>query len=268
MNDLFRELAPVPESAWEQIDDLARQTLQPFLAARRVVDFVGPLGWDHAAVNLGRVESLADPPTEGVTASRRRVQPLIEVRTDFELSRRELEAAARGALDAELDPVRDAARRAAFAEDLAVFHGYPAGGVTGIAEGSGHDRIRIADDYELYPKLVGEALAVLRTAGVAGPYALVLGPRCHAGLIETVNRAGFPIYEDVVRLIEGPVLWAPAVDGAVVASLRGGDFELTCGRDFSIGYADHDASTVRLYLVESFAFRLLDPDAAVHLTYG
>jgi uncharacterized linocin/CFP29 family protein len=53
----------------------------------------------------------------------------------------------------------------------------------------------------------------------------------------------------------------------VVVSLRGGDFELVVGRDFSIGYLDHDAKRVRLYIEERFTFRLLSPQAAVPLAY-
>ena len=64
-------------------------------------------------------------------------------------------------------------------------------------------------------------------------------------------------------LLEGPVVWAPAVECAVVLSVRGGDFQLTSGQDLSIGYVDHDAATVRLQLEESLTFRALTPEAAV-----
>jgi uncharacterized linocin/CFP29 family protein len=71
----------------------------------------------------------------------------------------------------------------------------------------------------------------------------------------------------VRRLLDGPLVWAPAVNGAVVLSLRGGDAELVVGQDWSIGYLDHDANEVRLYLQETFTFRVLTPEAAVPLVY-
>jgi uncharacterized linocin/CFP29 family protein len=55
------------------------------------------------------------------------------------------------------------------------------------------------------------------------------------------------------------------VQGGVVLSLRGGDFVLESGQDLSIGYSSHDADVVRLYIEESFSFRVLEPDAAVAL---
>ncbi len=107
-----------------------------------------------------------------------------------------------------------------------------------------------------------------RQAGIAGPYAIALGPRCYKGLTETTTSGGFRVFEHVERLLDGPVIWAPGIDGAVVVSLRGGDFELVVGQDFVIGYLTHSATTVQLYLQESFTFRVLTPDAAVPLAYS
>ena len=68
------------------------------------------------------------------------------------------------------------------------------------------------------------------------------------------------------RSWSGPVVWAPGVEGGVVVSQRGGDFVFHLGQDLSIGYQDHDADVVRLYVEESFSFSVLEPDAAVVLT--
>jgi uncharacterized linocin/CFP29 family protein len=55
------------------------------------------------------------------------------------------------------------------------------------------------------------------------------------------------------------------VEGAVVLSMRGGDFVFECGQDLSIGYDSHDNEVVRLYLEESFSFHVATPEAAVAL---
>ena len=267
MSDLLRSHAPISAAAWKEIDAEARQTLKLMLAARKVVDFSGPLGWDASAISLGRTDRLAEDPEPNVEARLRKVQPLVELRVPFELSREELEAVARGAKDPDLDAVRHAARRAATAEDRAVFHGYAAAQIAGIAEASAGRCLTIGDDYKAYPALVAEAIDTLHSAGVHGPYGIALGPRCYAGLSKTTE-GGYPVMEHVRRLLDGPIAWAPAVDGAVVLSLRGGDFELTVGQDFAIGYLDHSARSVRLYLQESFTFRVLSPEAAVPLAYA
>ena len=137
----------------------------------------------------------------------------------------------------------------------------------GIAECSNHAALAISESYEAYPATVAEATRLLRGAGVGGPYAIALGPRCYTGLMQATERGGYPVLELVKRVIDGPVVWAPAVDGAVVLSLRGGDFELTVGQDVSIGYHSHNSAGVRLYLIESLAFRVLTSEAAVALVY-
>jgi uncharacterized linocin/CFP29 family protein len=268
MNHLLRGLAPVTDRAWGEMEEEARRELRHFLTARKLVDFSGPHGWERSALDLGRATDPADGPADGVESRLRLVQPLVELRTPFEVDRAEIEAVDRGAPDADWDPVRDAARRAALAEDRLVFNGFPGAGVRGLVETSPHDPIAINTDYDKYPNYVASAVEALKRSGVSGPYAIALGPRCYTGVIETTQHGGYPVLQHLRLIVEGPVVWAPAVDGAVVMSLRGDDFDLVVGQDLSIGYIDHDARTVRLYLEESITFRAAGPEAAIALTYG
>ena len=267
MIDLRREQAPISEAAWARIDREAKQVLKLNLAARKLVDFSGPLGWHASAVNIGRVNQI-DGPTKGVEASRRRVQPLVELRVAFEVTREEIDAIDRGAKDNDLDSVIEAAKTIARAEDHAAFYGYEAARMRGIIPCSPHDSLQISEDYQAYPSTVSEAVERLRQAGVDGPYAIALGPRCYSGLMRALGPGGYPVYQHVRRLVDDHVVWAPAIDGAVVMSYAGGDYELTVGQDFSIGYSSHTDTSVTLYLVESFAFQVLTPEAAVALTYA
>jgi uncharacterized linocin/CFP29 family protein len=265
VNHLFRELAPITAAGWAAIEEESGSTLRTFLAGRKLVDFSGPNGWEQSAVDLGRVESITSPHAE-VNASLRKIQPLVELRTDFTISRTELDAIERGSQSPDLDPVRVAAVRLAEAEDKAIFHGFAAAGIDGLSNASEHEAISIPGDYEDYPSAVAKAVARLRSAGVDGPYAVALGPRCYTGVVETTE-GGYPIFNHIRMILDGPIIWAPAVDGAIVMSIRGGDFELTSGQDVSIGFASHDAAGVSLYLQESFTFRVHSPEAALALVY-
>jgi uncharacterized linocin/CFP29 family protein len=266
MSHLLREHAPITEAAWHEIDDEARERLAPALAARKLVDFAGPHGWDHSATNLGRVASLADAPVPDVQALQRRVLPVVEMRVPFSLSRAELRDLDRGAEDVDLDPVVEAARRIATAENRAVFHGWAAAGITGIAGASPHDPIALGADCERYPRHVARAVEALLAAGIEGPYGLALGPDAYTNVLETSEHGGYPLLEHLREIVGGPLVWSPGVDGAVVVSERGGDFLFDSGEDLSIGYHDHDADSVHLYLLESFTFRVATPEAAVALT--
>jgi uncharacterized linocin/CFP29 family protein len=264
---LFRDKAPITEAAWGVIDEEASRTLRHYLAGRPLVDFDGPKGWRHTAEPVGRVENVAAGTTSGVEARLRRAQPLVELRTPFALDRADLDSVDRGACDPDLDALIDAARRAAEAEDTAVFYGYAAAGIRGIGEASPHQAVEISDDYNEYPRSVAQAVAVMRRSGVGGPYGIALGPRCYTGVIESTEHGGYPVLEHIRMILGGPVIWAPAVAGAVVVSLRGGDYILSAGQDFSIGYLNHTDAAVNLYFEETFTFRIVDERAAVELRY-
>ncbi len=219
------------------------------------------------SVEIGRIEDLDHAPRAGVQAVKRKVLPLVEFRSPITLSRSELAAAERGATDLDLSGVIDASRLLALSEDDVVFHGYEPGGIDGIAAVSPHEAITISDDYAMYPTHVAKAVAILRDADVAGPFAIAMGARCYTGVVETTEHGGYPVFEHLRQILGGPVVWAPAVEGAVVLSQRGGDFELSIGQDFSVGYLASDATSVQLYLEESLTFRVNTPQAAVHLAY-
>jgi uncharacterized linocin/CFP29 family protein len=265
MNHLLRDLAPVTDRGWELLEEEARQHLVSALAARKLVDFSGPHGWEHSATNLGRVETVATTIVDGITPRRRRVLALVEPRADFTVARVELEAIDRGAEDPELNGLDEAARRIALAENVAVFEGWEEAGITGIVPASPHDPIPLSDDFTACPRHIAAAVEVLLAHGISGPYGLALGPAIYKGVVETAEHGGYPLFDHLRKILDGPLVWAPGVDGAVVVSLRGGDFLFECGQDLAIGYDSHDAEAVRLFLVESFSFRVATPEAAVAL---
>jgi uncharacterized linocin/CFP29 family protein len=265
MSHLLREHAPITEEGWRRLDEEARERLTPALAARKLVDFDGPRGWEHSAANLGRSEELSGPPGEDVTGRQRRVLGLVELRARFAVSRSELDDAERGAEDLDLEALDQAARRIAAAENAIVFHGWEVAGIKGVIEASTNERITLGEDCELYPRHAAKAVDTLRAVGIDGPYGLALGPEAHTRVLETGERGGYPLLEHLRKILGGPIVWAPAVQGGAILSLRGGDFLFDAGEDLSIGYLSHDAESVELYLEESFSFWATTPEAAVGL---
>ena len=260
---LFRHLAPISEAAWNAIDEDAKARLTVQLASRKLVDFTGPAGWEHAAVNIGRCESLA---TQGsVATSRRVVLPLIEMRARFTLPRRELDNVDRGAPDPDLSALETAAHDLALAENRTVFHGSAPAGIIGIAEASSHDPLDLDAEPDTYPSAVARAVDVLRNSGIGGPYGIAIAPELYTRISETAEHGGYPLFDHLREILGGPVVWAPGIDGGIVVSQRGGDFTFESGQDVSIGYLSHDAEDVELYLEESFTFRVIEPDAAIAL---
>jgi uncharacterized linocin/CFP29 family protein len=263
MNNLHRDLAPISDAAWAQIEEETARTFKRHLAGRRVVDVQGPAGTALSAIGTGHLGPVG-PPREGVLARQREVKALIELRVPFELDRKAIDDVERGANDADWQPVKDAARQIAFAEDSAVFEGFAAAGIVGIRPGTSNPKMGLPAAVREYPDVVARALSQLRLVGVNGPYSVLLGAAAYTALAETSDQ-GYPVLEHVKRLVDEKIIWAPAIEGAFVVTTRGGDFDLHLGQDLSIGYLSHTDDTVRLYLQETFTFLLLTAEAAVAL---
>jgi uncharacterized linocin/CFP29 family protein len=263
MNNLHRELAPISDAAWAQIEEETTRTLKRYLAARRVVDFQPAEGVALSAVGTGHLRMLTAP-DEGIIARQREVKAVVELRVPFELDRQQINDVERGANDSDWQPAKDAAQKIAFAEDRAIFDGYEAGGITGIRQGTSNPVIKLPADVRDYPDAIAQALSQLRLVGVNGPYSVVLGAGPYTALAEASDN-GYPVIQHIRRLLETEIIWAPAIDGACVLTTRGGDFDLHVGQDISIGYLSHTDTAVRLYLQESFTFLLLTTEASVAL---
>lgn len=262
-NNLHRELAPVSDEAWADIEQETSRTLKRYLAGRRVVDVHGPDGVALPAVGTGHLRAI-EAPADGVRARQREALPLVELRVPFTLSREQIDDVLRGAQDSDWQPAKDAARLIALAEDRAIFTGYPAAGITGIARAASTSAQALAAEVRDYPNAVAKSVGELRAAGVAGPYTVVLSADAYTAVSETSDH-GYPIIEHIRKLTDGELVWAPAITGAFVLTTRGGDFSLHLGQDLSIGYQSHTDDEVRLYLQESFTFQVLTTEAAVVL---
>ncbi|BBB97741.1 MULTISPECIES: family 1 encapsulin nanocompartment shell protein [Bradyrhizobium] len=263
MNNLHRGLAPISDAAWAQIEEEASRTLKRHLAARRVVDVDGPKGTDFSAVGTGHLKKIAAP-GDGVEATQRDVRALVELRVPFELSRQAIDDVERGANDSDWDPLKEAARKIAFAEDRAVFDGYAVAGIQGIRQGTSNPVLTLPSSVKNYPAVVAQAVSQLRLAGVNGPYTLLLGTEPYTA-IGGATDDGYPVLQHIQRLIDGKIIWAPAIEGGVLLTTRGGDFQLSIGQDLSIGYLSHSAKSVQLYFQETITFLMLTSEASVVL---
>jgi uncharacterized linocin/CFP29 family protein len=263
MNNLHRELAPISDGAWAQIEEEASRTLKRHLAARRVVDVQGPKGSEFSAAGTGHIRQI-EGPGDGIQAAEREVKALVEFRVPFELTRQAIDDVERGANDSDWSPLKDAARKIAFAEDRAVFEGYAPAQIQGIQQGASNPVLTLPADIKGYSDTVAKAVSELRLAGVNGPYTLLLGSEPYTA-IGGGSDDGYPVLKHIRPLVDGDIIWAPAIKGGLVLTTRGGDFALHIGQDISIGYLTHSDTVVRLYFQETFTFLMLTTEAAVVL---
>ena len=264
MNNLYRDLAPVTEAAWEEIELEATRTFKRHVAGRRVVDVSEPGGPVTAAVSTGRLVDVASP-TDGVEAHLRASKPLVRLRVPFTLSRYEIDNVERGAQDSDWDPVKEAAKKLAFVEDRAIFEGYPAASIEGIRTASSNNPLTLPDGS---PRDSGRHhTGDLRTAP----------GRCRRSLLGAAVRRGLHQGQrDHRTRISDPRAHQPA--GPRRHHLGAGHrrrfradhprrrLRSAAGTDVSIGYTSHDADTVQLYLQETLTFLCYTAEASVPLS--
>lgn len=266
MNNLYRELAPISPSAWAEIEEEASRTLKKYLGGRQIVDVHEPQGFDLSAVGKGHTQRIS-PVVDGVRTLKRQVNPVIELRIPFKLTRDAINDVARGSSDSDWQPLKDAAQKLSFAEDSLIFNGYEDGGIDGILPETSNEIITLPESASDYPNAVAQALTQLRQAGVNGPYALVLGTEAYTKASGSADD-GYPVLRRLEQLVEVPIIWSQSLKGGLVVSTRGGDFDLWLGQDISIGYLQHDAESVELYLQETLTFQMQTAEAVVVLKHG
>lgn len=261
MDILKRNLAPLSEEAWKEIEDQAKLTIKANLTTRSVTDISGPHGWKLGAVPTGRVQ-VADKAADGVPWGVREVLPLVETRLPFTLDLKEMDSISRGLKDPDLDALEDAARKVALFEEKAVYYGFKDVKVQGIAEASPHKSLPIPNDASGYSDIIEKGLVAIEEEGIGGPFDLVLGNIPYQTVMAGDER-GYPLKKRIEDIIRGELRWSPAVKGGVLISRRGGDYLLTLGQDFSIGFTSFDSNSVELYFTESMTFQVLEPAAAI-----
>jgi len=263
MDILKRNIAPITDKAWQEIDRQAKKVFLNQLTARYFVDVIGPKGWDYTTVGLGRLNVPENQREGNVRFGIHLVQPLVEIRTSFQLDLWELDNINRGAIDVDFTPLIDAAKQTALFEEKAIYHGFEPGDIDGILPVLEYEPLSFSHEPGEFFGSTIEAATILSDASVEGPYALLINPLLWADLAGI--KSGYPLNKAIENTIKAKIILVPILEDALLVSNRGGDFQLILGQDLSIGYENHDDKYVNLFFTESFTFRVLDPSVFVRL---
>jgi uncharacterized linocin/CFP29 family protein len=255
-----RDLAPVSGAALKEIDAQAARTLRANLTARKFADVKGPYGWAYSGVPSGTLDSLQKDGEVGFGV--RGVSPLVETRVEFELSAIGIHNIDRGCANPDLTAVEKAAAAAAAFEDKTVFEGFAKAGIKGLRDSCENPAVVLSpgDPGAFLKEVIGAVDKSNIEYSISGPFAIVGGNALRGALAALVgNRTLWELLKKAADVDE--FIYAPNVPEGYLISERGGDFELTLGGDFVIGYHSRTGDNLRFYLAESFSFRVLEPRA-------
>jgi uncharacterized linocin/CFP29 family protein len=261
MDILRKSLAPISDRAWEEINKETKDTLTTALSARKFIDVVGPKGFDFAAVPTGRLDLPKNQGKDNVQYGICNVMPLVEARIPFELDIWELDNVARGNESIDLNNLVDAAKKIARFEDEAIYKGFKPAHIDGLLSTSEHKNLQLTGNNNSLVDILSQAIISFRNKAVEGSYNLIVGHELYK-YINSFNM-DYPLRKHIESIINGKIILSDYIDNAILVADRGGDFRLTLGQDFSIGYESHNQQKVQLYLTESFTFQVLDPAAVI-----
>jgi uncharacterized linocin/CFP29 family protein len=261
MDILRKTLAPISDQAWEKINEEATEILTTALSARKFVDVVGPKGFDFAAVPTGSLKVPKNQEKGKVHYGIHNVMPLVEVRMPFELDIWELDNVARGNENIDLDNLVEAAKKIAKFEEDAIYKGFKPANINGLMDVSEHQELQLTGNENQLVELLSQAIFSLREKAVQCPFNLVVGHQLYQ-YINSYNM-DYPLRKHIETIIKGSIILSDNIDKALLVASRGGDFRLTLGQDFSIGYEAHDKQKVQLYFTVSFTFQVIEPDAVI-----
>ncbi len=258
MDVLKRELAPISQKAWAEIDNRAQEVLRNFLSGRKFVKVNGPLGLDHTAVTEGRLEvKNSDILNYGVFS----VKPLIEPRVSFKLGRWELDNIERGAKDINLEPLDEAVKKIALFEDGVIFDGLKDVEIQGILPTAKHHLGSLGSKEEEILSNITKGIMVLERSITEKPYVFVVDEDIWCKLNSLGKEVA--LVERIKEIIGGEVIVSRNLNGGILLPFDNENFELTIGEDLSIGYQEHDENHVKLFITETFTFRVLDDSIIV-----
>lgn len=259
---LYREQAPISQATWDEMEEEVRDVFINYLSGRRVFHINGPKGFKYNAISEGRLEEAKDE--DDVYYSTYKVQPLIESRVEFEMTRWELDNILRGAKDIDYDELEEAAKKIALFEEKVIFYGLEEARVRGLLNSSDQEAIKIGNEPSSIMNGITKAMIKLKENYANGPYSLIVGRDVYENIIS--KETAYPLDERIESLIGGKIIYNHLLEGAVLVPYNHEDLELTIGQDLSLGYQSHDNKKVRFFLMESFTFRVLDEDIIINLT--
>jgi uncharacterized linocin/CFP29 family protein len=262
MEWLRRNAPSLSDKVWKAIDQISASMFKQTVVARRIADFEGPKGWSYVATQLGTFRPIGGKQASGkVRLSVPEVMLLTELRAEFSLPWSAIEIFDRVGPPLESEPIEEAAREIALAEDRLVFFGNSSN--PGLL--SSHESPRVAlSDWSLPGRVLTDLLSAverLDETGIKGPYEAVLSPAHYYSYLRQTGEGGsYPAAKQLGIVIE-KVYSSPVIDGAVLFSTRGSDFLIAVGGDLTVGYRAHDDKSIHLFCVETISAQLLTPKA-------
>ena len=257
---MLREDAPIEPDTWKVLDAAMVAAARPVLVGRRLLSVEGPYGFGLKSVPLEDMQI-----EEDVFASSS--IPVPQIATSFSLSKRDLAAYEREGLQLNLNPLVDAAVRAAEHEDRIVLRGSPPLiGLLGYG-GISSQALTAWDDLGTSAGDIIQGVTALDKAGFHGPYAVALSPARYNQLYRRHPVGAFSELEQIQTIVTDGVFKAPVLEsGGLILNTGRFYASIVLGQDMTIAFIGPTKDMLEFAIVESLALVVRRPGAILALT--
>lgn len=264
MEFLNRVNAPFGDLIWQEIDSLLGEYLSKRLTLRSVVDFKDEYSYDTDSISTKKISTLKDD--KGLTISKREPISMVEVKKTFSLPKSVLEDIQRGVSDYDDSAFREAANDFSEIENSIILSGLLEANINGIISNSEIKSMKIKSTKDILAG-VAKAMGMFNKEFVSGGFKLVISSQT-MGKLYTELFDGVSIKSELDNILgsnEIVVNQTIGNDKALIISQRGGDFEFYSGLDVCVGFEKESAKSIELFLLQTLAFRVINPEAAILL---
>jgi len=266
MEVLNQSNIPFGTAVWNTIESEISSYLTKRLTLRSVVDFKSEYTFETDAIPTKNVASIASQ--DGLEVFTREPIKMMEIKKSFTIPTSVIEDIKRDKPDFDTKVMMEAANSFAKVENETILSGQSAANIEGIL--SGVENTLEAKEGKDILKAVAKSLGIFNANFVDGTFKLVISSATMATLY-TESFDGMSLKSKLDEILgAGAIVINQDIgdDKALVISQRGGDFELYSGMDVSLGFEKETSEGVELFLMQTFAFRSIAPEAAVLITIG
>lgn len=258
---LDRGSAPFGAEVWAKIDEAVIAAASSQMSARRLLEIEGPHG-------LG-LKSISGPDDDiesdgGTTVCLSPAFPVPTIRYAFQMPMRDVADYETTGVVFNLRRIASAAIAMAHREDQMIFNGMPDQNIPGLLNVPGAASVH--SEHWTEPGVafnnIVEAVNVLDSQGLHGPYSLALSPNRYNLLFRIYPQAGITEYEQLQPLIGGGIYKSAALnDGGVLIAAGRQFLSIVMGLDLVTGYVGISCGEYDLCLMESVVLKVSLPEA-------
>ncbi|MBN2782609.1 MAG: encapsulin [Campylobacterales bacterium] len=261
MEVLNQSNIPFGDGVKTVIESEITEYLSKRLTLRGVVDFRGEYTFDTDAIATKNLKPISSD--NGVEISIREPIKMVEVRKRFTIPKSVIEDIKRGKSDFDNKSLTKASNEFAKVENEIILNGCSDANIKGILP-SIENKLSANNATELL-KCIAKSIGVFNENFVDGAFKLIISSNTLANLY-TESFNGLSIKERVDEILgAGAIVISQDIGDykALMLSQRGGDFEFYSGLDVSLGFDGETSDSVEMFLLETLAFRVITPEAAI-----